>query len=381
MKVIAILLVIFLITKDAGHLSDRFIMRGIGQGLWLATGMIWIIMNLQRVRWSRYKLLGTYLFVILMSAYTSLFPEMVLLQIISLVSVILFAIAASSSVSRDSINSAIILTTFWGYLAVCVVSLALIKVAPSIVYQVGDIAGNIRFSGLYSRPAMLGAASGILVGIAIFGDFTRTWLMDSIRIFAGFAGLCALFLCGARTFWVAIIIASGLCAWRRFNLRPGVAFVVTMLALIGFLVMQIASISISEDKAEKIVRVESVSTLTGRTKIWADAFTALQKHPLLGFGFGVGGDAISFNSTVSKFNTMNQETLSRSPTLHSGYVQAFADSGYIGGLLYSLILLATCLAYWKRLSAYAFGCGMFYRFVPRNREFCRIYFVQDINMA
>ena len=359
MRIIAILLVIFLITKDTSHLNDRFIMRGIGQGLWLAVGIIWIIMNFQRVRWSRYSLLGAYIFVILMSAYFSMFPVAVLIQIVSLLSVLLFSIAATSSKYRSSINSAIIITTLWGYLFVCVVSLALIKVAPNIAYQVGDIAGDIRFAGLYNRPAMMGAASGILFGIAVFGNFRRRHFMDAVRIIAGLAGLSCLLLCGSRTFWIAAIIAMAITAYKVFRIRARFVFAFAIFALIGFLTVQIANITITKDTEEKALRIESVSTLTGRTKIWNDAFTALRESPLLGFGFGVGGDAISILSKGSQFNVMNRDIFSQSPTLHSGYVQALADSGYIGGLLYSLILLITCFMYWKQLTPNEFGAECF----------------------
>ena len=53
---------------------------------------------------------------------------------------------------------------------------------PQLVFEVTP-EGN-RFRGLFSEPAMMGAASGLLLGLAVFGS-----LSCSVRIMGGLAAV------------------------------------------------------------------------------------------------------------------------------------------------------------------------------------------------
>lgn len=359
MRIVGILLVILLVAKDTSHLGDRFIMRGIGQGLCFSVGMIWILMNIDRVKWSKYTLLGMYLFVMFVSAYLSTLRGTAMIQFASLSSVLLFAIAVASSATREQTNTAIVTTTFWAYLIVCVISLLLIKIAPGIAYQVGDIAGGVRFAGLFGRPGMMGAASGILVGIAFFGKFQRRRITDTVRIIAVLVGFACLILCGARTFWIGAVVALALTAYLKGQINTRLIIGFSVIALLGILVVQIADYTISEETKETTLRIESVSTLTGRTNIWGATFEALKASPFVGFGFGVSGDVLVDIGADSAYFLKSHARFRSNPTLHSGYVQAFGDTGYIGGILYSVIMLGTCVIYMRRIVATSHGAECF----------------------
>jgi O-antigen ligase len=351
MRFAAFLLVLLLIAKDASYLGDRFIMRGISQGLCFAVGALWIMGNIPRIQWSRYVVLATYVLVLIVTSCYSPYSRDALIQVASLVTVLVFAVAATEHVQRQNIMHTIMNTTFGCYLLVCIVSLILLKVAPNLVFQIGDIAGDKRFSGVYGRPAMLGAASGILIGIALFHDFRGGAVVSALRVLAVSVGMICLWLSGARTFWIGFLCAVPAVAFLKYDSKAKLVVWTSLAALVVVLAIQTFSLTLSEKTKEEKLRVGSVSTLTGRTAIWEGTFRVLQERPLLGFGFGMSGFGVALKANQSAYLVEERSKNSgTAPTLHNGYVQAFGDSGIAGGVIYcALIVMALVKAVRRRV--------------------------------
>ncbi len=348
MKYIAALLVILLIAKDAGHLGDRYIMRGIGQGLWLIFGFAWVISHIEHINWRAYSLVISYLFVLLVSAALSSYSLEAFIQVASLFAILFFSIAVTENVASSRINRMIMSTTFWMFLLVAVISIVLLKIAPDIVYQVGNIAGGKRFAGLFNRPGMMGVAAGILLGIALFGKFERNIFMKSIRFLAVIVALTCLILAAARTFWVAGIVAIVLTVFRKYRLNIGVSVMVSVLVISVAMFLYASNFTFSKDTQKTTLRTGSVKTLTGRTKIWEETFSALSRKPFFGFGFGMTGKALTKAGNRNSYFTSNSSKFLSIPTLHNGYIQALADSGYIGGILYTIIIIVTLATFFRK---------------------------------
>ena len=371
MKAVAILLVLFLIAKDASHVGDRFVMRGIAQGMSFTVGLGWIIVNLNRVQWSKYRLVGMYLLVLLISAFFSMFQKAVFLQLASLSSVVIFAIATAYSKNRPQIHNTMIVTTFLAYFVVCIISLMLIKLAPHMAYQVGNIAGGRRFAGLFGRPAMMGAASGILLGISMFYKFHKSKPVYILRFIAGLVAFICLTLSGARTFLVAMIISITITAYRKYGNMSRWILITCFIAFVIYIFLEINQFKISEETRETTLRYDNISTLTGRAQIWEATIRALPQSPLVGFGFGVSGDALmKIGINTNYFSNLQDSLIKSNPTLHNGYVQAIGDSGLLGGVLYICIVLGSCLAYWHHQI-----------FKIYTAEFCLVIFLSVANFA
>jgi len=352
-----------MILKDASHLGDRFITRGVAEGLCGLVAAWWLLLHVRNVRWSQHAMLLAYLAVVFVTSFFSDFRTVVLIQFASLLTVVLFGITIRHHPHGAAAHHLLMETTFWSYLAVILISLLLLKLAPQLVYQIGNIAGWKRFAGLYDRPAMLGAASGILVGIALFGSVRGSWAAAAARVLAVIGGLTCIYMSGARTFWVALLVALPLTTLVKYPSRIRLVVLTTLATSIAFALYQAFDIHISERTEERALRVESARTLTGRTEIWAAAAEAIQLRPATGFGLGMGGVALAHGqgraaSLIKERHALGLD-LGNTPSLHSGYVQALGDSGVLGALLYIAIVVVTCLRYWRRKVAMQAGAECF----------------------
>jgi O-antigen ligase len=91
-----------------------------------------------------------------------------------------------------------------------------------------------------------------------------------------------------------------------------------------------------------------IDTLSGRTVMWLAAWRDWEKHPLLGYGGGVGGKhAIS---------SIWGGSLSRISHLHDGFLECLTGLGIFGFLLACLILIVLTFRVarqWKRYPSFA----------------------------
>lgn len=349
MRFAAFLLVFLLIAKDASYLGDRYVMRALSQGLCFSVGALWLLSHFQQVRWSKYIALFSYVLILAITSFYSPYSRDALIQVASLLTILIFAIAVTESERSQVVVHTVMTTTFICYLIVCAVSLILLQAAPHLVYQIGDIAGDKRFSGVYGRPAMLGAASGILIGVSLFHDFKRNTFFTGLRL-AGFAlGMLCLWLSGARTFWIGFISAVPVIAFLKYDSKAKLIVWTSLAALVVVLCIQTFALTISEKTKEEKLRVGSVATLTGRTAIWEGTFRVLTERPFLGFGFGMSGYGVARKANESAYLVEERSrNTGTAPTLHNGYVQAFGDAGVIGGLIYCVLIAIALLKAIKR---------------------------------
>jgi O-antigen ligase len=337
MQIIAAILAIALISKDVTIIGDRYLMRGVAQGLCLLMAL-WVPMNLQLSMIARYSLIFVYLMFLLA---TNLSEITVVLQLISLAGVVFFFIALVET-QTPSVHDKFLNVVLWTWFAVCFLSLVFIFVFPTLVYDLGtDLPADSRFRGLFSKPSMLGSAAGLMVGIAAFKSHSIVARYVVIAI-----GLLCLAKTGSRTFWVAVLVAMSLTLWLykpkyRVALATGVGLVGTILYLL------LSNIISGGDFMYRALRVDSLGHLTGRTNIWGAAFEAIRNSPYVGFGYTNGGEGLlSLGPRLWDYLPNNRglprETIAKI-SLHNGYMQALMDSGYIGLTLYVLTILGALM--------------------------------------
>lgn len=334
MSYVFIILLIALLSKDILPLGDRFILRGTSEGLALATGIIWLLQHRVSDFTRRYIWVFAYLTTLFLTALVSQRPLFVTLQVISLTSVVLFFIAytESTQLRPDAVNWNLLVIGS-AFAIVCTGSLILLAIRPQLAFEITP-EGN-RFKGVFSEPAMMGAVSGLLIGIAALGRIH--W---AIRLTGLCAGVPCLYLTGSRTSWVAAaaaLLISGIVYIKQK--RTGVIALV-LISIIGSLGLIIADVRIASDTQSKVIRSGSIGTLSGRTALWELALIKYQDSPILGFGFTTGSDALAsdmgdtLRTAFGVANQAQQKTFS----LHSGYIQALLDSGAIGAFFYVAII-------------------------------------------
>jgi exopolysaccharide production protein ExoQ len=342
MHYVFITLLAALLVKDILPLGDRYVLRGVSEGIALAVGAGWLITHQFHRFAKRYVLILSYLATLVLTAFVSQRPFFVILQVMSLASVTLFFIAyvESSALDRDIFRWNL-LTVGCAFLLVCMGSLVLLAVRPQLAFEVTP-EGN-RFRGLFNEPAMMGAVSGLLVGLAAFGRLS--WL---IRISGALAAIPCLYLTGTRTSWGAA--AAGLLITGIIYIRQKRAWMIALafVGVIGSLGLVIVDVHLASETQSKVIRSGSIGTLSGRTVLWELALKKYQDSPFLGYGFTTGSDALAsdMGDTLSTAFGVADRSQQKAFSLHSGYIQSFLDSGAIGASLYLSIL---GLALWRLL--------------------------------
>lgn len=340
-------LLIAFVAKDIIVIGDPYYIRATAQGAALVVAIFWCAKNLSLSTLKRYWPFFGYIFALFMSLINVYDSFYVILQIISLTAVILFFIAYFESVRVSGAEKGLPQTSLFMVLFMIATFSALCAaVVPSLVYYPISI-DETRFRGIFAMPAMMGSAAGLLVGLSIFGQH-RLW----IRLLAITAGVTCLGLTLSRTCWVATVAASLLTTW--FFVKRGRQWVaVAMGGMVVVVCLYVASGEDGPSAIDRIVRVKSIPTLTGRLSIWQKSFDAFTQRPMFGQGFTVGGRSLD-----DKADKVQQAELFRSSsggdriikesersigklTLHNGYLQSLLDLGLFGTFFYlSAILLS-----------------------------------------
>jgi len=340
MRYAFIILLGALLAKDIFPIGDRYVLRGVSEGIALAIGIRWLLAHRIETFAKQYALVLVYLATLSLTALVSQRPVFVILQVISLASVILFFIAyiESSRLSLDTVRWNL-LTVSCAFLLVCVGSLILLAARPEIVFEITP-EGN-RFRGVFNEPAMMGAVSGLLLGLVAFGKIS--WF---VRVAGALAAIPCLYLTGSRTSWGAA--AAGLIITGVIHIRMKRAWMIALafVGIIGVLSLTILDFRLNSDTQSKVIRSGSIGTLSGRTVLWNLAFEKYQDSPFLGYGFTTGSDALAsdMGDMLSTAFGVSDRSQQKTFSLHSGYIQALLDSGAIGASLYMFIL---GLAIWR----------------------------------
>lgn len=339
MLVAFVLLIVALLAKDATPLGDRFVLRALSEGTALVVGGGWLLFYGGRIfnRW--HLVLGLYFAVLVFAIPQAMSPLFVSLQILALAAILLFALAFLDAAKFDFRQPLFAARTMLIALTVvCLVSLLLRVWHPALTFE--QTFEGPRFRGLFSKPAMMGAASGLLFGLCLFIPWH--W---SIRVAGIAVSLPCLFLTGSRTFWVAATVSMGAVGiryvrWHRTFVRVVAALIIAALCL-GIVI----GTQVTPEQWAKIFRQDSIESLSGRTSMWAHALQRYWEHPWLGYGFTAGGMVLNESGWRGAGGASSNSPSQGAVTLHNGYVQALLDSGGIGVALYVAVILSAALCF------------------------------------
>ena len=359
MLIVFVLLILALLAKDTMPLGDRYILRGLSEGIALLVGCGGIAMSgIHGLTW-RHAGLGLYLAALILAVPQAEDILVVGFQVLAVMAIVAFSFAF---LNEARLNRRLTLHVARAMLValtlVCLASLIVQYWHPDNAYE--QTFEGPRFRGLFSKPAMMGAASGLLLGLGLF--VTWNW---GIRILALVTAFPCLLLTHSRTFWVAAMVATGIAGfgylrWRVVRSLAGVALIMVIVCLCLGIGSQLRLDSL---KQSSLLRQDSIETFSGRTVMWKQALQQYWKHPWLGYGFTAGGMTLEERdrrgSSVVTLGSPSQGSL----TLHNGYVQALLDSGGIGAALYAGVIISAliCFVIYDRNRQYGgeFYCLLF----------------------
>ncbi len=337
MRFVLIIFVTCMIGKDVAFAPFPYAMRAIAQTLCLGISLIALLTMLSTALIARYWPILGYLLVLLLTAPFTQFPLFVLLEILSLASGVVFAMAYFAfpqRTPRSSLNE-LVLCIVVVYGIVIIASVILARLQPNLTYEAlfaGDETGiESRFRGLFSKAGVMGAASGLLVGLSAIS--IKRWPLKLVFMVPG---LICLALTQSRSFWLASFVAGGITAWRYYpRLRKWIYAIFAVVALAGAITLGF-KITVDAAGVSSFARLGSVSTLTGRTELWQAAYKGWSEEPWFGFGYTLGGIGILGDQVVS--NDSDPTYFSRM-TLHNGYIQSVMDAGLVGFFFYAMTFL------------------------------------------
>jgi O-antigen ligase len=334
---------IALLAKDTIPIGDNYVLRGLSQGTALCVGGWWILAKSEFVIWKKYGLLLAYLGVLLLTAGGAQQPIAVLLQLGSLLAVIVFFISCMEGhPDVRELNPKAIRIASMALILVCLGSLVVYRISPMVTFDLTSEAydGIRRFRGVFGKPAQMGAAAGVLLGLSLFSNDRLLFRFMGIAVSAP-----CLYMTGSRSFWAGAILAMMGTAVFYIK-RKAIAVVIGLVsvAIVALLVMA-GNVQISPDTEAKLLRKDSLENMSGRSKVWDAALVRFMDRPILGYGFSQGHTAFEESSehalpelSANADSAPNGGT-KYAATLHSGYVQALLDSGALGFGLYVVMII------------------------------------------
>lgn len=213
--------------------------------------------------------------------------------------------------------------------------------------------GDYRLSGT-THPNTL----GVLCAFATFFAMAKAAASRKFRtrwIVIAALTLIALYLTKSRTALAATMIALGVLwtlraswAWRLGLTAMSISLLAA--TILGSLIFQIDAVSGAIDAA-LLGRSEEVTTLTGRTPLWAELNRDISERPLAGYGFG------SF-WTPDVLYRVKQNQGWQIPHAHSGYYETLLNLGSIGLGLVVIATLSAAIRAARRDSSTNIATGM-----------------------
>lgn len=212
-----------------------------------------------------------------------------------------------------------------------------------IVVQISIFIGMLIFPEIYlgsSRGALGVKLTGGIVSANSVGGicvFTLICLLNmprmSYRVFYFFISIIELVLCQARTSMVSILLVLVVYAIKSKKkiVYLGLAICVIIVAYLNLDFFTAYFLRGTD--------VTNMQTMSGRTVMWENAKILIEQKPLLGYGFGAGGEM------VSRLN--NGMT-----SLHSGIYECLMGVGYIGFLTLILTYICVIACYFKLVLRY-----------------------------
>lgn len=226
-----------------------------------------------------------------------------------------------------------------------------VAVAETLGWRLNEVAfAGDRLGGAFSQPALLGAASVLVLPIAMFTALAqkagRAW-----RALAALASVGAIFTLAAsqaRAAWLAAVAVAALGLWaRRSSLRQrGLFRSPARRALTAGAAFATGCIVVASAPVLPRLRglFGSGGGLAGRVDEWQVAVRAIGARPIT--GWGPEGYRIAFGSHVDVEYVVEHGRRVITDRAHAGILDAAVTGGVPAALLYTSVLVLVAVGLW-----------------------------------
>ncbi len=197
-----------------------------------------------------------------------------------------------------------------------------------------------RFRGMSGHPNVLAQQAGYLLTLAVCARRERH-LSRAAFLACLAVALAAIVLSNSRTTLLACLLAWMLVALRERGALRVLTIPVAAAAAFALLAVSLGGVAGLDAMFGGLTRSGSVSeltTLTGRTEIWAVAADLIAQRPLLGWGYN-GTEQVIADSVPTTFygSHLNTHNMSIQLVLGLGFLGALPGLGFVAGLLWRLL--------------------------------------------
>ena len=223
----------------------------------------------------------------------------------------------TSCMEKMSDVTAMLWSTMWALLFVCVLAVAEAAADPLTMFQ--GVGGRLN-----ADPVVLSGSAGCLVIITLILNalHPRVW----IKLIAA-VGFMIMIVSFGKSGILATVIAATVFLLFRKNLASSVGLLGGMGVLAAILMTTVSPV------AKYFTGYQGGSTLTGRTEIWQMGLDVIRRHPWFGNGY-----------LSAKFMwTMERGPLADVGHLHNGFLEALYNNGVVG-LIFLIGIHAAILA-------------------------------------
>ncbi len=190
-----------------------------------------------------------------------------------------------------------------------------------VVFVIGFFfVGGGRFLGIFTNPNSVALLSAVLSPVALYFYLTtrKKWAL----IFLGVL-LLSLVLSQSRSGFLSAAIGLGFFLWHYFeNKKHVVLTIIFFVAGLFMLYLELFGASL----IAQIVRMDTLSSGSGRLEAWDEILRLIAYRPWLGYGFGTE-DQIFF-----KFDIIFEEH--SGAYAHNSYLGLVSQLGLLGALLF-----------------------------------------------
>lgn len=217
------------------------------------------------------------------------------------------------------------------------------------------IAPPERIFATFTSPNLLAGYMLLIVPLSIgYAVYGKRWWSRTVGLLSALLGVTALVLTFSRGAYIAALVGLVLTGFLLARLRgegiPGRTIVMGTLVGVGVLVTLAAVSWLASGNTFAYTGLVggAVSSMEGRLDFWRGAFEMIARSPWLGMGLG------SFATALPAF----QEGSSYSRYAHNVYLQAFAETGLVGGVVFVSLLSTVVCVVLRRVMSQADRIGV-----------------------
>lgn len=343
-KAIAIYLGLLIFLADAslrasGTEAGTLDMQSLAKLMMWGGGLLIAVFHFSKIKSALFRakplLLTAYALFAMLSSVWSSTPLYSFGAGVALLSVVAICALATEMLGREQLMKAIIVAL------VIFLTLSITRIAFFLLAGTGF--GDVRYSGFAGSPNNLGRIGGLLI---LF-----MWLQHQMMrkvpwkgLVLYLLGIAALVLSQSRTAMGAAVLSI----WASLSTRRRLALIAAGLLAAAIIVPLVEYDILSPERSAQAISrggsVGEVTTLTGRTYIWAYGWHKFQQSPIYGHGY-----AATRGFMPKEYFTMYGWTTN---TLHNTILQSLVTTGIIGTLFIVIIWLLQAMQFLRRKSSF-----------------------------